>query len=112
MLDFSILYILHGVFELNLAGSTSVAYWSSILYNFALNRYWTFSLNEKENLKHHITTYFMLLIVNYLFTVTFVSIVGEHISFVIAKMLAVAISMTWTYVVYKKYIFISKQQNK
>jgi putative flippase GtrA len=107
VLDFAILYILHGVFDLNLAGSTSVAYWVSISYNFLLNRYWTFDAREKESLTRHITAYFILLIFNYLFTVTFVSIVGEHINFVLAKAIAVAIQMVWTYKVYKKYIFIS-----
>jgi putative flippase GtrA len=107
ILDFGILYILHGMFKLNLAASTSVAYWISISYNFALNRYWTFDAREKESLKRHLTTYFALLIFNYLFTVTFVSIVGDHISYVIAKALAVVISMSWTYFIYKNYIFIS-----
>ncbi len=105
VLDFGILYVLHGVFELNLAGSASFAYWISILYNFILNRHWTFSVSEKEDLKRHITIYFVLLVCNYLFTVTFVSIVGEHMNYMLAKALAVFIQMIWTYVAYKKYIF-------
>jgi putative flippase GtrA len=106
ILDFGILYLLHGVIGLNLAGSTSVAYWVSILYNFILNRHWTFDAREKESLKRHITTYFMLLVFNYLFAVTFVSIVGEHVNYILAKALAVGISMLWTYYIYKRYIFI------
>jgi len=105
VLDFGILYVLHGVFELNLAGSASFAYWISILYNFLLNRHWTFSVSEKESLKRHITTYFVLLVCNYLFTVTFVSLAGEHMNYMLAKALAVFIQMMWTYVVYKRYIF-------
>lgn len=105
-LDFLLLYTLHGLFKLNLAGSASFAYWISILYNFVLNRHWTFNSREKDNLKHHITTYFVLLVFNYLFTVTFVSIAGEHINYMLAKALAVVIQMSWTYVVYKRYIFI------
>jgi putative flippase GtrA len=108
ILDFAILYTLHGVLNLNLAGSTSVAYWISIMYNFVLNRYWTFDSREKESLKRHITIYFGLLVANYLFTVTFVSIVGEHINYVYAKALAVIIQMTWTYYVYKKFIFVKQ----
>ncbi len=107
IIDFGLLVILHGHFKLNLGASTSVAYWISIMYNFTLNRYWTFDAREKDSLARHITTYFILLIFNYLFTVTFVSIVGTHINYIIAKALAVAIQMTWTYPVYKKYIFVS-----
>jgi putative flippase GtrA len=105
LLDFGILYLLHGVCNLNLGASTSVAYWLSISYNFFLNRYWTFSHKEKESLKKHVSGYFILLIANYLFTVAFVSIVGEHINYIAAKALAVAIQMTWTYYIYKRYIF-------
>jgi putative flippase GtrA len=106
VLDFGILYTLHGVMKLNLAASTSVAYWISISYNFVLNRYWTFDSREKESLARHIGTYGSLLLVNYLFTVTFVSIVGAHISYIIAKLISLAITMTWTYPVYKRYIFV------
>lgn len=88
-----------------------MAYWISIMYNFTLNRYWTFDVREKESLARHITTYFVLLVFNYLFTVTFVSILGTHINYIIAKALAVAIQMTWTYPVYKKYIFVSAKSS-
>lgn len=107
VIDFGILFILHGHLKLNLAASTSVAYWISIAYNFVLNRYWTFDAREKDSLARHISTYFLLLIGNYLFTVTLVSVAGTHISYVIAKALAVGLSMIWTYPVYKKYIFVS-----
>ena len=109
IIDFGILYILHGLLKLNLAASTSVAYWISISYNFVLNRYWTFDAREKESLKHHLTIYFVLLVFNYLFTVTFVSLAGAHINYVVAKALAVAIQMSWTYYVYKNYIFVKQQ---
>ena len=107
-LDFGILYILHGVLDLNLAASASVAYWVSIAYNFTLNRYWTFDAHERDDLLRHITTYFALLIVNYLFTVGFVAIVGLHINYMLAKALSVAITMIWTYPAYKRLIFVSK----
>lgn len=107
-IDFGLLVILHGHLKLNLGASTSVAYWISIAYNFVLNRYWTFDAREKESLARHITVYCVLLIFNYLFTVTFVSIVGAHINYIIAKIMAVAIQMSWTYLIYKNMIFISK----
>ena len=109
MIDFGILYTLHGLLKFNLAASTSVAYWISISYNFVLNRYWTFDAREKESLKRHVTIYFVLLVFNYLFTVTVVSLLSTHINYVIAKALAVATSMTWTYYIYKNYIFIKRE---
>lgn len=110
VIDFSILYVLHGHLKLNLGASASVSYWVSIIYNFVLNRYWTFDAREKESLARHLSTYLILLIFNYLFTVTFVSIVGAHINYIVAKAIAVGLQMIWTYPVYKKYIFVTHSE--
>jgi putative flippase GtrA len=106
VLDFGILVLLHGGMHVGIAAATSVAYWTSIIYNFILNRYWTFDSREKESLQRHITTYFFLLVINYFFVVIFVSYASDHISYIAAKAIAVVIQMTWTYPVYKHYIFV------
>jgi putative flippase GtrA len=108
IIDFGILYSLHVYFDVKIAAATSIAYWASITFNFLLNRYWTFDSHEKEELAHHITTYFVLLICNYFFVLLFVSIMSHHINFIIAKAIAVVIQMTWTYYLYKNYIFVNK----
>lgn len=108
VIDFGILIALHGGLGIGIAAATSVAYWVSIIYNFILNRYWTFDSREKESLQRHITTYFILLIFNYFFAVIFVSYMSDHINYVVAKAIAVGIQMVWTYPVYKNYIFVKK----
>jgi putative flippase GtrA len=107
IIDFGTLLLLHGKLGFGIAASTSIAYWLSIIYNFTLNRYWTFDSREKESLQRHITTYFMLLIVNYLFAVIFVSFASDHINYLAAKAVAVIIQMGWTYPIYKKVIFVN-----
>lgn len=109
VIDFGLLFTLHGKLGFGIAASTSVAYWTSIIYNFVLNRYWTFDAWEKQSLQHHITSYLLLLIINYLFAVTFVSFMSTHINYIYAKAIAVIIQMIWTYPVYKKYIFVKKE---
>jgi putative flippase GtrA len=106
IIDFGILYLLHGELKVNIAIATSISYWISIIYNFILNRYWTFDVREKESLKKHISTYFVLLVVNYIFAVIFVSIMSHYINYIIAKAIAVGIQMIWTYPIYKKLIFV------
>src|SRR5574337_104259 len=101
IIDFGILIILHSGLNIGIAAATSVAYWVSISYNFALNRYWTFDAREKESLQRHITTYLMLLIFNYFFVVVFVSYSSSHISYIVAKAIAVLVQMAWTYPIYK-----------
>lgn len=109
VLDFGILILLHGQLDVGIAAATSVAYWISIVYNFILNRYWTFDAREKDSLQRHITTYFLLLVANYFFAVIFVSYASDHINYVWAKAIAVIIQMIWTYPVYKHYIFTEKK---
>jgi putative flippase GtrA len=105
ILDFATLFVLHVHLLVPIALATTIAYWSSILYNFFLNRWWTFSKFEKESLHRHALLYGSLLGFNYLFTVIFVSLVSHYIYFGLAKILAVPIQMTWTYIIYKKVIF-------
>lgn len=111
LIDFSLLYTLYGNIHTTITFATSAAYWVSIVYNFTLNRYWTFDTREKENLKRHITTYMFLLVGNYFFTVIFVAIFSSFMYFIVAKILAVAIQMTWTYVIYKNFIFVKSKQS-
>ncbi|MHB1864844.1 MAG: GtrA family protein [Candidatus Saccharimonadales bacterium] len=109
IIDLGLLSILKIEFKVNIALATSVAYWVSIIYNFFLNRWWSFSITEKTNLSRHAVTYGILLGFNYLFTVIFVSIGSHYMSFIIAKVIVVLISMTWTYYIYKNYIFTKKE---
>ncbi len=104
-IDLSLLYVLHGKLRLGLPIAVSIAYTVAVIYNFTLSLKWTFSNKEKKGLHYHIAQYLVLLGFNYLFTVTFVSIVGTHINYAIAKIIAVALSIMWTYPVYRFIIF-------
>lgn len=110
MIDFSLLFLLHGKAKINIAIATSLAYWTSIVYNFTLNRYWTFNAWEKESLKRHIVTYLALLVFNYTFAVTFITLASHHVNYLLAKILAVAIQMLWTYPIYKKMVFVTQSK--
>lgn len=109
VIDFGILYALHGKLHINLVAATTISYWVSIIYNFIFNRYWTFDAHEKESLSRHIAAYTLLLAVNYVFVLLFVSVVSQHIYYIYAKAIAVILQMIWTYPVYKKLIFVSNQ---
>lgn len=108
-IDLGLLYIMHGLLGLNIAASASFAYWISISYNFVLNRHWTFSSSEKKSLLKHLTLYFVLLVFNFLFTVTFVAILSEHFNYIFVKIAAVLLQTSWTFLVYKKMIFTEQR---
>jgi putative flippase GtrA len=106
VIDLGLLIFLREKVHLRLVAATTFSYWTSITYNFCLNRWWTFSASENTSLKKHLVSYAVLLGFNYIFTVFFVSTFSQFINYSLAKIISVAIQMTWTYYIYKKYIFI------
>ncbi len=105
-IDFFLLVFLHGVLNVNLVIATTVAYWTSIAFNFLTNRCWTFGATN-TNIVKHLGAYLLLLGFNYVFTVAFVTgttHLGMH--YTLAKVLAVGIQINWTYFAYKKIIFL------
>ena len=105
VIDLGLLVVLHKKMGVGLALATSIAYWVAIVYNFLLNRFWTFSIKEKESLRKHLVNYLLLLGFNYIFTLVFVTTMSTHINFATAKAVSVAIQTTWTYLIYKNYVF-------
>lgn len=105
ILQSGLLLFLHGVEHVNLPIATSMSYWTSIIYNFCLNRWWTFSATDNKNLRKHITTYGSLLLFNYAFVVIFVHFVSHRVNYAVANGLAVLLQMSWNYFIYKNYIF-------
>jgi putative flippase GtrA len=110
IIDIGLLYSLHSKLKIGLTLATSLGYWVSVIYNFLLNRSWTFSQRERSDLRKHLLSYCVLLGFNYLFTVIFVAMVSHETNYLIAKALAVMVQMTWTYVIYKRLIFKDKAQ--
>lgn len=105
-IDFFLLVLLHGILGLNVLVSATISYWTSIVYNFLMNRFWTFQATENSQLTRHVLLYGTLLGCNYLFTIGFIGITGHFgLHYTIAKILSVAIQMSWTYIIYRKVIF-------
>ncbi len=104
-IDLGLLVFLHGAEGVWLPLATAIAYCVSIVYNFCLNRWWTFSASEKKSLHQHIAPYVILLGCNLVFTVIFVSTASHFINYALAKAISVAIQTTWTYFCYKHFVF-------
>jgi putative flippase GtrA len=112
VIDFGILYTLHGKLHSSIAVATTASYWISIIYNFILNRYWTFDAHEKESLRRHLLAYGGLLACNYIFVLLFMATASKHINYIYAKAIAVLLQMVWTYPIYKKFIFVPTQSSE
>ncbi len=101
------IFTLHGLLKLPVPFAVFMSYLVSFLYNFTLNRKWAFSAAEKSTLKKHIKPYTILFFFNLGFSTVFVSTLSHFINYAVVTALYVAIQTTWTYYVYKKYIFVT-----
>lgn len=104
-IDLGLLIFLHGVEKVWIPFATGLAYCVAIVYNFCLNRWWTFSAAEKKSLHQHMIPYIILLTFNLLFSVIFVSLSSHVINYAIAKVIAVALQTSWTFFCYKHFVF-------
>lgn len=105
LIDYIALIVLHGKLDLTIPIAASIAYWSSIIFNFTMNRWWTFSAADNKNIHKHISAYSVLLLFNYFFTVISISLLSKYISYIIVKPLIVITQTIWTYRIYKHVIF-------
>ncbi|HSX44223.1 MAG TPA: GtrA family protein [Candidatus Saccharimonadales bacterium] len=105
MIDEGLLIILHGVLQVWLPLALFGAYCVAFVYNFCLNRWWTFSATDNKSLRQHIVPYTALFIFNLIFTIVFVSLASHVINYAIAKVIATAIQVSWTYFIFKNVIF-------
>jgi len=107
-IDYGLLIILRQFFSSGLFSAVSIAYWTSIAYNFTLNRYWSFEASSGM-VPRQLFLYACLLVFNYFITVGIVwGLESAGLSEYIAKLIALGITVTWTYLFYKKIVFINK----
>jgi len=107
-IDYFFLFILRDFFSVKLVYAVSVAYWLSVVYNFLLNRYWSFE-NKGGMVPKQIALYVILLLINYAVTVGIITVLKSlGLSEYISKAIAISVTIPWTYFFYKKVIFTSR----
>jgi putative flippase GtrA len=110
-LDIVGLWFLHGLVGVNVLTSATISYWLAIVFNFSMNRNWTFETDPVKKTFRQAAQYLLLLGCNYIFTIVFINFSTNYgLHFLAAKATAVIIQVSWTYFAYKKIIFSSGQQ--
>lgn len=110
MLDEIGLIFLHGYLHLILPVATLLSFIVAFVYNFNLNRKWSFSAADSRSLKKHLKPYTLLFFFNLIFAVAFVSVASHVVNYAIAKALSVGIQTLWTFYIYKRYIFVTSTE--
>lgn len=110
IIDEGLLVLLHGMAAVSLPLATTAAYIVAFVYNFSLNRWWTFSASANQSLRKHIVPYGILFAFNLITAVILVSLLSHVMNYALAKVLVVALQTSWNFVIYKNYIFTGEKE--
>lgn len=104
--ELTILLILNRVFNLSGEVSTAIAFWFGFVAAFILQKLLAFKDYEKtiKNISKQIFAYSLLVIFNYIFTITIVALSGEDM-LIVSRVIAIMLTTIWNFVLYKKVIF-------
>jgi len=104
--DLGLLVVLHEQTRLPLALCTALAFVAALAVNFSLNRRaWVGA--GIENLLRHARRYGVLVAANLVFTVLLVSGGAQlGIPYLLAKIVALALSTAWTFALYRAWVFV------
>lgn len=87
--------------------AVSISFWIGLAIAFVLQKLFAFK-NAERRPKHIVwqtVTYAALVLFNYLFTLTFVVLMDSFLGVVISRTVALGITITWNYLLYRHVIF-------
>jgi len=109
--DYGTFMLLYYVVGVSLRISVPTGLITGLIVSFALNKFWAFESSKQKgyySIHVQVVMYIILVIFNTLFTYYFVKIALVHgMPASISKLLAVAATVCWNYMLYKKLIFKS-----
>lgn len=109
-IDLGLLVLLHEVFLVDLWIATPIAFLVSLVFNFFLQRSFTFSATNKSYVS--LIKYILLVIFNILATDVIVNLFdGHQFTYAGGKVVATISTMTWNFFLYKYWIFPTKKQS-
>jgi putative flippase GtrA len=103
--DVGLLALLHSGLRVPLVAATSIAFWTSLGVNFALNRQWVFT-RPGPGLRRQVFRYLIAVGINYLTTLALVTgLTAIGLAYLVAKLAAMAVTACWNYLLYRFWIF-------
>jgi putative flippase GtrA len=105
VVDVGLLILLHESFAVPIGIATTVAFSTSLVVNFLLNRTAMSSWGSR-GLTQHALRYASLVVLNYVITLVVVTTVA-HVStrYLVAKLAVVAGSTSWNFLLYRHWVF-------
>lgn len=105
VVDAGLLWLLSGPGGVDVRIAATVAFWTSVLINFTLNR-WLFHQSAGGGLRRHTARYAILLGINYFVTLAGLSAAeSAGMNIIIAKTAIAAVISVWNFVLYRVWVF-------
>jgi len=104
-IDIGLMALLHSMFGVNVYLAATVSFWTSLVFNFCANKFYTF--NVAANTVQHAGTYLTLVGINYFVGLMMIAL-GAHlgINYIVAKLGAIVLTTCWNFLLYKYIVFI------
>ncbi|MEE8601101.1 GtrA family protein [Euzebya tangerina] len=104
VIDLGLLVSLRELGGVSIPVATTIAFWTALLYNFSLNRAWSFGVAA---VRAPFARYLTVVGLNYLLTLAIVTGgVSLGVPYVLAKIAAIGIGTLGTFVAYDRWVFI------
>lgn len=106
LIDAGLLVLIAGPLGRPVWLAATVGFWTSVVVNFALNRAVFSDRDSRGSATAHGARYGLLLAVNYVVTLVIVQVgVAQGLPPVVPKIVAVALTMGWNLVLYRRWVF-------
>lgn len=103
MIDISLLVLMHEIVGLSIPIATTIAFWTALLYNFSLNRAWSFG---EAKVSTPFVKYLIVVGTNYLVTLAIVTGgVALGVPYGLAKVFAIGFGTLGTFPAYNLWVF-------
>lgn len=84
----------------------AISYILTLIVNFVLLRSWAFKSKDRDNIRHHLVKYCLLVVFNLPATTILIGwLTAVGLAALIAKIVVVVLTTVWNYIVYDKLIF-------
>ncbi|RJO62240.1 GtrA family protein [candidate division WS5 bacterium] len=106
IIDAGFLYIFTEFLKINYLISAGISFLIALLFNFQMNREWTFSETRGKYTKQFIS-YIVLVIFNLFFTILFMYVSTDilNIYYLYSKIIIITLIALWNFILYRKVIF-------
>ena len=103
VIDIGLLVLLREGAGIAIPIATTIAFWTALFYNFALNRAWSFGVSA---VRAPFARYLVVVGLNYLLTLAIVTGgVSYGAPYVIAKIVAIGVGTLGTFLAYDRWVF-------